>query len=380
MRRLAFAASAVLIASPAGAALDSSYWMDVQADVGVDTNPYLDEDSKTTGTASITLLPAVNFSGARSSTTVSGRYMREEYFSRYDASQDIGVNLDHSHRLSERLDAKFGAGFSHSTNALLNTDIDDDLATQGNQKRRSYDANGSLTYRISDRSTFTGTGYYQRAEYPGNEINSIGDYTTYGGTVGYSRVLNSRTSLGLSLGASETRSVTNPDSTSYQPQVTFEHRFSQAWTINGSVGVIFQKTKFLGRSENSTNLGAQLNLCGTYPRDSICIFGSRDSSASGYGGPRIRTSFGANYSRQLSERSRIAASGTYTRDKSQDFGFVARNVDYAYANASYERDVSQRLTAGVRANYSWRKFSGFSTVDSVGGSVFVRYRLGRVNR
>jgi hypothetical protein len=375
VRKVVAFIGAVVVAAPGMAATDTRFSMTAQAGVGYDSNPFLNENAKGSLTGDITLSPQIDWVTPTSSTKLSGQVNRVEYLKNYDASRSYDATLTRNQQFNEKLSGNAQIGFSDSTTALLEPG-EDDFGTSSNNRRRQYSGSGSLSYQPDARNSFTTGANYQKAQYPG-EDSGLNDYDSYGGSFGYSRVISDRTTVGVTLGVSQMNSKNNPDSTSYQPQITLKHAFNSAWSLDAAVGIIFQRTKFGGATDSTRNLGLQLDLCGTYPRQSICIGASRDSSASGYGGPRIRSEAHVNYSYQLNERSRITANGTYTTDKSSSFAFVADKIEYARASAGYERDLTQRLSVGALADYSWRSFSGSSSSNSIAGSAYLRMKFGR---
>jgi hypothetical protein len=372
------------LASP-GLAADTYFGLTAEIGGGYDSNPYLREGSGGSATVNGSLSPTIQFVTPTSTTALSGYVARTEYLQHNrNPAKSYSVDLNHTQSFSPRLTWTGGIGFSDTTTSLLDP-IDQDIATSSDRSRRLYHGQGSFTWKQDALSTWTLSGFANKAEYGNGGSSTVDrllrDYTTYGGAIGYSRVVSERTSLGVTVNGSRINSKSYPDTTSIQPQLTITHQFSSIWTLNAGVGAIFQKTSFNGDSHKSTNLGFNFDMCGTYPQQTLCFSGSRDTQPSGFGGARTRTNIGLTYSRQLSERSSITASGNYLKDKSPAFfNQFAQSIDYQNATVRYSHDLTERLSAGVQGDYRRRHIRGEGTGDSVGGLVFLSMKFGHLKQ
>jgi len=378
MRARLIAATGLAILSGPALAADPVFSATAELNGGYDSNPYLDDfvDSGS-ATVGVVLSPRVEWREATSTTSVSGQASRTQYLNSDDHSQLYSVMLARDQRFSNQLSGNLALNFLDATTALLSPIEQDqgDIIASG-QRQRTYGADGGLSYALSERSSFSASGDIQRSTYPG--ASYLGDYTSYGGSFGYSHVLSARTTVGASVGVHWTESAIYPDSRVISPGVNITQALNEHWTFTGGVSAILQRSS-AGGSGSTTNLGFNASLCGTYPRTSICINASRDAAPSGYGGQRLRTQIGVTGSYQLSEHDRISGSGSYVRDQSGAFDLATPSLSYANARVDYSHDLTERISVGAAATYLRRDYVGAGgRASSIGGNAFIRARLGRL--
>lgn len=363
-----------------GMAADTYFGLTAEVGAGYDSNPYLRQGGGGSASVNGNLTPTFQIVTPTSTTALSGYIGRVEYLQKNrNPAKSYRANLDHTQRLSSTLTATAGVSASETTTSLLDP-INEDVTTSSDRRRRFYEADGSLSWQQDARNSWSASGYVNKAEYPGARTDTLlRNYKSYGGSVAYRRLLSERTTIGVSVNGSRINSTSYPDTTSFRPQITFSQMLSSVWRLDGGIGAIFQKTSYLGNSSKSTNLGFNFDLCGTYPVQTFCFTGSRDTAPSGFGGARTRTNIGVTYDRKLSERSSINASASYVRDKSPAFlQSLARSIDYQDASLRYSHQLSERLSAGVEGNYRRRSIKSQGSADSFGGVIFLSMSFGHL--
>lgn len=358
----------------------------VRGELGYGTNPFLQRDV-TEGAAfgSITVSPRLTQQTARSSTTLDGSYTRYQYFNRFGYTDTLSSGLQRIDQLTEHLTSTFNAGYSTTNRAILS---DPELAFVNdplNIGRRTRTTNASyvLQWQPSAADRFTLGGDFNHVSY-GRDRGAIpnarsSSYTQYGGNVGYDHGIDARTSVGVQARLSYVRSAFYPDSRLVQPSLTAKRQLDAHWTADGHVGLVFEKSDGpLGSS--STSVGYGLNLCGEYPRTRLCITGERGRAPSGYGGLRTDTTVTVSLSHTLTEHSRMTVNGTYYRTGIDDATQVPV-VGASHAlltSVDYDRDITQRLSAGFGGSYQQRRTRGFGTAHAISGTIHLTAKLGRL--
>lgn len=373
----------VLLATPIGAT-PAEFAGTASVDLGYASNPFLTTDgagnSGSAFSVGATVAPSLTWRAARSSTVLAGAYSRSEYLrSGYDASDTFGVSLVRDQTFSERLSGNARISYDNSRNSFAQPDEILDTTTLGS-RREAISGDGSLTYRAGSRDILTLTASASKATY-NNDF--LGDYQSYSGALSYRRVLNSQTSVGVSMGVSRTNADVNGDTTTLSPRVLLDHTFNDRWTFNGSVGLLRQRTRFdqppFGRVTSKSNgIGFDADLCRKAPRTNLCLTASRDTTASGLGGARVSTSAAVTYTRQLSERGSISASVSAADSKAADRSFLIPKERYYSADVTYRRTISRRFDAGLTGAYRKRDLSLFGDVDGFTVTLNLIAKFGRV--
>jgi len=361
----------------------------LRGELGYGTNPFLRAGvNKGSGLISGSFAPRFFYETARSTTTLSGSYDRDQYFSGFGRTDSARVSLVRMDRLTEHLASTITAGFSTTNRATVSDpDADNEPLNIG---RRTYRSNGQiqLQYQATAMDQFSGGAQINHLSY-GNREGSIpglasSAYTQYGGNFGYTRVIDARTSLGAQVTVSAVRSEFYPDSRTVQPAITAKRQLSAIWSIDGHVGLVLQHVS--GPFANSvTSVGYGVNLCGTYPRTHICLNAQHQTSPSGYGSLRTVTGVGANLSHDLTEHSRISANAQYYKSSADQTLLgpsVISNSQAILTSVGYDRDLTQRLSAGFDGSYHWRKSDLRTQANgaghAIGGRIHVTAKLGRI--
>ncbi len=378
MRRARLAAAALLASATAAASEPVVLSGYVEGRLGYGSNPFLDPGNGTgAGSAGFSLAPVLSRSTARTETTLSGFYNRDQYFRTYGHSQTISIAASHTAKVRENLTLTLGASYAQTDNPLFSPILDTGLLndfTVG-QKSRQVSGNGEIQWQATGKDSFHLGANAVHASYPGNFVG-VGGYDQYGGNFGYLRTLNARTSAGIEVTGSVYRSDVNPDSRSIQPAFALQRTLNAIWKFDGNIGIILQHTSG-PNGGSSKGLGFQANLCGTYPRFSVCVSGARQSTPSGFGGLRISTNALVTVSTQLTEHSSLSGNVSYQFSNSQRVAAL-REGKVFQAQLNYQRDLTRRLSAGAGASYQTRTLGGYGSAHSVAGTINIRMKIGRV--
>lgn len=379
---LLLALLAVLFGAPPALAGTFEWGGTVEGRVGYGTNPYLNTGSDAgSGLVGLTIAPTLRWRDPTSTTELSGSYNRDQYFTRYDHADDYNVDLRRTQQISSKLTANAHAGYFSSISGLLspyyNTVVIDpgavDQLAVGTRQNRVYgDAGFNWTPTARDSFRLSGVAEHDDFSHFG------GDYSYVGATGGYLRTIDARTRVGFDLTVGKTYSHDFPDSSSVEPSLAVQRVLSAHWTFNGGIGAIIEHQA----SRTSVTPGFNASLCGTYPRLSVCLTGSRTAAVSGLGGLRRQTQVGVNVTYNLTEHSRVLAVGSFGISEA-DQRVVIDNVSYgnqryALARVDYQRDLSRRLTAGVSGSYQRRTGAGLPNVHALAITFNLTARFGHL--
>lgn len=356
----------------------------VKGDLGYGTNPFLRAgESRGTGLFTGLFAPRLAYETPRSTTALAGSYSRDQYFSNFGYTDSLGIHLTRNDRLSEYLTSNLTAGYTTSNR----TTIVDEEAFVGEpfdlgRRTRSVNADEQLSWQASATDHFVAgadfrhQSYGQRSSIPGAIASN---YTTYSGNVGYDRVINARTSIGAEAILSVSHSARYPDSRTIQPAVTVKRQFSPAWSLDGHLGVVIQHVSG-PFPQPGASLGYGLNLCGDYPHTHVCFSADHGTSATGYGSLRTQTSVSATLSRDLTEHSHVSFSARYYKSGGDRVlgPLVARSTKAATATGDYDRDLTQRISAGFGGRFEWRDTQTPGSAHAVRGTVHISAKLGRI--
>ena len=340
---------------------------------GYGTNPFLNFDTnKGSALVGFTIAPTLRWREATSTTELAGSYNRDQYFTRYDHTDDFNVDLRHTQQLSTKLSANGEVGYFSSISGLsssiynrvvIDPGVVDQLAI-GTRQRRIY-GDAGLAWQPTSRDSFQLSAVGER-----NTFSRFGgDYSYLGLTGGYLHTIDARTRVGFNISVGRTYSHDFPDSTTIQPSLVLQRTLDAHWSFNGGVGIILQREQDIGGTRTTVTPGFNASLCSTYPRLTFCVTGSRQAAASGLGGLRRQTQIGANATYHLTEHSRVlgvASYGISQADRNVIIDSISYgNQRYALARADYQQDLSRRLSAGVTGSYQRRTGSGLPNVHAL---------------
>lgn len=380
--RLLATAAVLVAASPAYA--QSGFFVAADATVGYTSNPFLIDGSSTgSGYANLTLRPRYDHETARGVTSLFGTYSRSEYFRRYSHAEGYSVDLSHDQQLSEKLSVNAGVGYNSALTSL--TDPIDISTGAFRQRRNLFHARGGVTYRPDSRSTWTADAGYQHARYPGRSLNQpfTFNYDQYDGSIGYRRAVSETLELGVRFSALRYESAFGVDSDMFTPALTVTKRFSERLTLDGSLGVMFRKSRGGGLPDDKfTGIAAGLSLCDATTRGNLCLRARRDSSSTGLGDLRTINEAGIDYSYRVTERDTVTLNGLYSRSTGRSFRVVdpdfliSNRIQYATVGGRYARELSERMTVSAGASYRWRDLRDIVSADDISGDVTLTVRLG----
>jgi len=358
----------------------------LRGSLGYGTNPFVRPGvSEGSGVASGSFAPKLLYQTERSATSLEGEYDRDQYFTRFGYTDSARATLKRTDQFSANFQSILSGSFSTTNKATIADPeaIDNEPLNIG---QRTYRSTGSmqLQWQANAKDQFTYGAQIEHLAYGdrGGSIPNLiaSSYTQYSINGGYVRALDARTTVGVQATVSTVHSELYPNSRAIQPAITAKRQLSAIWTIDGSLGVVLQHVDGpLGG--NSTSLGYGLNLCGTYPRSHICLSAQHQTSPSGYGALRTNTTFSGTYSRELTEHSRLSATASYYKtssDRSLLGPALISNARAILATGQYDRDLTQRLSAGLGGTYQWRKTENYGSGHSLAGSVHVTAKLGRI--
>jgi hypothetical protein len=375
----------VALATPAAAG-SIQFSALLRGEIGDGTNPFLRPGvTESSGLVSGSFAPKFFYQTARSATTLDGEYSRQQYFSRYGYTDSLRATLGRTDQLSAQLQSTVGASFTTSNKVTI-TDpsqvADQDPLNIG---RRTYKSSGqyALQWQASAKDQVSYGAQIEHLAYGNggqNAVNALSsNYTQMSVNGGYNRTIDARTSVGVQASLSSVKSQLYPDSRTIQPSLTAKSQLNAIWELDGHVGVVLQHIE--GPFANSsTSVSYGVNLCGAYPRTRICVSAEHQTAPSGYGSLRTNTGINASVSHDLSEHSHVTANANYfkTSATASEGPVIAPTARAFLSSVQYDRDLSQRLSAGFGGTYQWRSTSTLGAGRSVAGTIHVTAKLGRM--
>lgn len=360
---------AALAPSTADAETRASINTSVKAEIA--SNPYLLSGPKTSSaSATVSVTPSLKFTDGTQTVTLRGDYRHSEYSRRYRSNNDFGASASLAQQLTPRL--AYNASFGYDSSVVGANDLltfgtnpgtgvafpplPGDIAINGlRQRRQAINGGMSLDYTASPRDQFTAQGGFSIVRFP--VTSTASEYNNASGSIGYSRVINSKTSVGLdvSLSRADYRRTPLGDATTISPQATFKTRFGASWSLSASLGVSHSRISDIVGKTTQNSAAGSLNLCNATTRGKFCLFASRSVQPTSFGSTvRPQTSVGLSYNVRLDAKSTIDASANYSRSGqiSQGSIITGGTVDYGRASLTYSRRLSQRIQGYVTADYA----------------------------
>lgn len=417
------AATVALVALPTAAlAGEGRFSTDVAVTAGYSHNPFtLSDGSTDSAVVSLDVLPRYQWLTERSTTTLSGAVSLQQYLRRYPFTDNYSAAVDHSQRLSERVTAHGRVDLSSTvlggfnsylpvaspttpvgtapgvgailpgtttgtaTGTVVATPIASsfpaltDIGLFGTRSRRQLARfSGDLSASLSARDSLTGSAFFEAARY--NRALLAADYEGYGGSLGYSRRVSDRWTVGLrGSGSHFNYRGRDSDSTVYSLEGTFSGRLSAVWSVDGSLGASFVDSGAVG-STRRTSVSGSVNVCRRGERSLMCAQLSRQVAPTGLVGTQYVTAAGLNWSTRLSERENLSLSANYSKIGSDRtallLGAQRLRTEFVQAVAGYDRQLRERLRFVASANYRQLLSGGPGRVSDYGGQVGLSYRFG----
>lgn len=393
---------------------------DVSGTLGYSNNPFATTGSDTgAGFAQVDIRPQLRILRQNSTLTISADANVQQYFNRYSRSDNYSGGVEYAFVPAEHVQAHLLANVQSSligsTNDVnnrfvtlnpigttptttpgagavvidpiltnpINTGTDIALFGIG-ARRRTINGGGDVSATLSARDTVTVSAFVVDSRYSntgatGSAFSAIGDYTGYGGTVGYSRQINASIQAGLQGSVARyDYTVVGGDTTVYSVQATSTARINAYWTANGAIGVSFVNREIGG---NKASLSGSLSLCRRGVRATYCVSASRAVLPTGAVGTQISTAVGGNYAYRLTEHSNITASADYSKNSTPGgfggaFNTLGIGNEYLRTTVGYDHQLRQRLRLISSVNY--RKIFGgnLNRPSDFGGQVGLALRLG----
>ena len=412
-------AMAALVPSAAWAQTESRLSADVSATAGFSNNPFTVVGSDT-GSAVVTIdiAPRYQLLTERNTFTVSADADFQQYLRRYGRNDSYSGAFDYRGRPSARLttharldvsSAILGAfggylpGASGTGIGGLGLTGDTTGATTGvgtggvpivtaptalvpitdiglfglRNRRKSARLAGDIGVSLSARDSLSVSGYGEVTRYANLGTS---DYQAYGATLGYSRRMSDRLTLGVQGSASsfDYRSGVS-SSRVYSLQATASDRLSDRWTLDGALGASFVNSQ-TAASTRSTSLSGNFDLCRLGQLSTMCAQASRQVSPTGLAGSQYVTTAGINWNRRLSEHDSVSLGAGYSEVGGGTrlvTGVLPLQTEYAQATAGYNRRLRERL--GLVASADYRQLLGSGNLGrprDFGGQIGLSYRLG----
>jgi hypothetical protein len=365
--------------------------VDLNGRIEYSTNPFL-ADRANAGAARgvVTVAPFIEVNNARSQLRLGATLSHSEYSRIYDGTTDYALALNYSNALTTRLNLRGAAAFESSATgnyrpeAVSVTGIPPilpnptDITLVGFQDRRNQFRGAiGVGYQPDPRNSWT-------LDYSGVVVGlpntpliagvRQGEYSSISQDFGYRRTINSKLTVGASVGVNriDYRRTSLGDSVIISPNINASMRLSSRWNASGGVGVTFlRQTTFFGR-DTSRSLAANLSLCRLDTRDDFCLSGSRSVSPSSLGAARKTTSVGATYRYRVTSRDEVTFNGNFIQSDEAFLGPVSK-VNFYGGGMSYKRSVNNRLALSVDAGFSQSEFARTRSDARVG--VGITYHL-----
>ena len=395
MKKRLICGAAALLSSVAQA--DTRSYIDLQGGAGYSTNPLLltdmDEDS---GFGRISAYAFHGWSTPRSESSVSAYVENTSYLREYGNQEAFEVAARSRRNVSENLVVFGSANFRGDYSAQLGTRffgpprepvpvdviapdpvivVDPDLFALN---RRQYSVAGQLglSTRLSERDALTTAVGLQRL-FLSDDGGDL-DFTQADASAEWSRTINERLTAGLRVILQRSDFSRGRSITSYGPQATAQLQLSENWELTGALGFVRVEQdggELLGEL-NSIDLAADASLCRNVEQERLCARVARRTQSSILGGAPTTTSAGLDAYRRLSARDTVQASASLARSDGLRIGGVEQKSGFYSLTAGYDRVFGDRLSGGVNLSARRLVVSGPNPRADVGGSLYLRYRIG----
>ncbi len=399
---LAVAAPAQEQASGQPESRPAETYLDLQAGLGFSTNPDLRVDGRSSGFGRISAYGFHGWSTERSASSVSAYVENTSYFRDLGNRQlvsleannttqvsekarvfgNLGFSADYGNQLSSRF---FGApGYTIPSDPVIPDTsvvvVSPDLVALSQRQYRVF-GRGGASFVVSPRDSLDFSIGAQRAWFKGGATaaSDLLDYNLYDTSVAWRRQVNERFSAGLRFIGSRSDYSQGRAITSYGPQITADLQLSEQTQIGGAIGFVRTERNYgaPGIDRTTTDLAFDASICRDLEYERFCGRVARRTQSAAIGTAPTTSSLIGDYSRRLSARDQIQASVSFVTTEAGPEIAVGRQNYYSVAG-SFDRRISQRLSAGV--NLSARKFTyaGPDPKADFGGSLFIRNRFGSV--
>lgn len=398
LRPAALLATAALLALPAtqAGAQETRLAVDVSAGGSYSTNPFLIRGkSESSAATELTISPSLTVLDETSATTLNAHYRRSDYLTRYNPAEGYGVAAQTRRALSATMSANASVSYDSSIigqRGLGLVGVVDpttpapvivapDISLIGlNQRQNSLAASLGASWQLGPRDSLNAQVSASRVSYGSNSRsgdNPLLASRGTGATIGYSRSLSERTSIGVQ----GTGSWTNYDrpgfsGSSYSPQGTITHQINQQLNFTLGAGVVFISSTTPRGTSNVTGFSGSFNGCRVAGRSTQCVRAYSDAQATALGDISRRYGGSVEYSYRLRQNDVLSGTLDYSRLTATSTAVQVPQVGYLNAMLSYQRGFTQRLFAGASVGYRQATGDGFGSPSDVTFRLFVRTRLG----
>jgi hypothetical protein len=376
--------------------------LDLSAGLGFSTNPNTGNNSSGSGFGRISAYGTHSWRNERTTASIHGFVENTLYWNNHHGSQSIftvGANTaftasptvslygnldffgDIAGQLSNRLiSVPSGPPVTDPNNPLPPPSTAPDIfGFRGHQYRLS--GQGGASIRSSELSTITLTAGAGHTWYTGNPH---ADYTTYHGSVGYSRQISERTSIGPTVYLVYQDFQGGDATTIINPALSANTRLSDTVTASGAVGVIVVNQDFAGHNDSSVSPSFSASICGHGVLSSICAHVAHDAQSAINDRVLNSTSRGAvTTTADLSYYRQLSASGTlqatlYATHYSSSSSLLNQDLKSTYASAvlGYDRGIGHRLFAGITGGVRKVFQTGPDPSVDFNANIYLRYRIG----
>lgn len=379
-------------------------YLDLQVGAGFSTNPRLSFTSRSSAFGRVSASGVHNWSTERSSTTVHGFIENTTYLRNYGSQQIFNVGADTSYAASPTVSLYGGINLSGDINGQLSnrllsnptgppvipppgnplpppSTIPNVLGFTGHNYR--LNGQGGATIRTSELSTVSLTAGAQHSWFTGR---SDANYTSYFGSVGYSRLVSERTSLGATVYLQRQAYSHGGWADVVNPTLTAHTQLSETMTADAAVGVLYIEQKNADIRDHNVSPSFSGSLCNAGTLSRFCVRVSRDASSAldtrvANLGTRatVHSTLAADYYRQLSADDTISAQFTGTHYTSPG-SLTAPHLSTTYLSAvvGYDKKVGHRLAAGITGGVRKLYQVGPDPKGDINANVYIRYRIGNV--
>lgn len=365
------AAACACGASTAFAQSPPEMTLDVSVGGGIATNPFLDGNSKTSGSATIAISPSIVVDDGLGETRLSGDLRLTQYLQRYGSDFSGALDAATTRKLDERTQLQISASARTSRSALrdglifasapgdtpgplvppLSPILDTTLA--GTRARTTVIATTiSIAHQLDEVSGIN-AGVELNGTYIGKDAGF--DYRSVSTFLGYQRKLSPRTTvtLGTQVGGVDYLGRRLGDSLIVSPRAGVQQQLSDRLNLIADAGISFVRTAVVGGHSERVSFAGSLGLCDRSPNRSLCLSASRSAQPTALGGVSTVTTAALSYDARLSRVDRVSLGARYGRTNEDGAGLpLTRVTDFVGASATYSRDISERVALTVTPSYA----------------------------
>ena len=373
---------------------------DILGSAGYSSAPAFGSNNGSSIFGRISLNAFHSWNDERGGTSITG-YVEDTTYLRggYGSPVIFRVAAQTQRKVSEKVSVFGGVGVSGDIGGQLSNRFTTPVGTppgvvpppEGNPEfinlsGRQYLVNGDAGASIvtSPLSSVSISAAASHAFFTGS--NSALDYTTYQGSLGYTRQLSERTSGGVTVTVEHQEYRGGNYSNVVNPTLTLGTQLAPDIRLNGSVGLLAIYVHRAGANAHSYSPSFTASICKSGEKSQLCASASRTAqaplaieSAQSSRSAAATTSFNLSYSRKLGEKETIRALVTATNSSRVDVLNQGQfRITYVTGLVSYDRKVGNRLYAGVSGGVRKVFQTGPDPRTDFNASLYLRYHLGDI--